>query len=32
MILNAEPGWRLPSAARLYCELVYFADDAIARM
>src|SRR4051794_2149543 len=32
MTLNADPGWRLASAARLNFEVAYFADDAIARM
>ncbi len=32
MILNVEPGWRLPSAATLNFESWYFADVAIVRM
>src|SRR5690349_1291196 len=30
--LNEDPGWRWPCAARLNCDLLYWPEEAIARM
>jgi hypothetical protein len=32
IVLNAEPGWRCPCAARLNVRSLYVPLDAIARM